>query len=430
MGGIKVNHNWVIIMAVQNQKQAGAPKRALRVSSKIAPQITKYYLKISKRYQTACALFIIVLLIYLVFILGAYGEYITYDNLQYLLRDLDTMASTGESSFSHIKYNKQSEQTFAVFKNGLATAGKESVSLFDSSGLLLCEDQISCNDPVLVPSEKYLMLYDIGGNSYSIYNSITRVISRQTDYKIVDGDMSDSGAFILVTRSNETKYVVELYNSALNHTMSIYKDNYIMDTAISSDGKLIVVCSAVPAETDFNCEIALYAEGNSEIYNKIVLSQTMPLYVHFLEDSFAVLCDNGLYFYDKDGVEISSYLFSGMTLEYADLSDEYTVIAGSENALGSENRIMVFAKDGSLLYNDIVKERVNSVCAPISQSGDAIAYILTPETVIQLSVSGNGEESEFTAKKENIREEDVLSIRAAGTGIVTCTSTGAYYLFQ
>ena len=119
-----------------------------------------------------------------------------------------------------------------------------------------------------------------------------------------------------------------------------------------------------------------------------------------------------------------------MTLEYGDMSDEYMVLAGSENALGSENRIMVFAADGTLLYNDIIKERVNSVCAPITKNGDAIAYILTPETVIQLSASGSGEESEFTVNEEDIREEDVLSIRAAGTGIVACTSTGAYYLFK
>ena len=417
-------------MAVQNRKQAGANKQALRVSSKIAPQITKYYLKISKRYQTACALFIIVLLVYLIFILGAYGEYITYANLQYLLRDIDTISSSGESSFSQIKYNSQSEQTFAVFKNGLATAGKESVSLFDSSGLLLCEDTISFSDPVLVPSNKYLMLYDIGGNSYAVYNSITRIVSRQTDYKIVDGDMSDSGAFILVTRSNETKYVVEVYNSALNHTMNIYKDNYVMDTAISKDGKRIVVCSAVPSATDFDCEIALYTEGNGEMFNKIVLSQTMPLYVRFLEDGFAVLCDNGLYFYDEDGVNVSSYLFSGMTLEYADLSEEYIVLAGSENALGSENRILVFEKNGTLLYNDIVKERINSVCAPVSNNGKAIAYLQTPENVIQLSASKENEETEYTLEKASIREEDVLSIRAADNGIVVCRATGAYYLFK
>lgn len=417
-------------MAVQNRKQAGANKQALRVSSKIAPQITKYYLKISKRYQTACALFVIVLLVYLVFILSVYGEYITYANLQYLLRDIDTITSSGESSFSQIKYSGQNEQTFAVFKNGLATAGKESVSLFDSSGLLLCEDPISFSDPVLVPSNKYLMLYDIGGNSYSIYNSITRVVSRQTDYKIVDGDMSDSGAFILVTRSNETKYVVEVYNSALNHTMSIYKDNYVMDTAISRNGKKIVVCSAVPAETDFNCEIALYTEGNSEMFNKIVLSQTMPLYVRFLEDGFAVLCDNGLYFYDEDGVNVSSYLFSGMTLEYADLSEEYIVLVASENALGSENRILVFENDGTLLYNEVVKKRVNGVCAPTEKSGKAIAYLLTPETVVRIFPSKNGEETEYTLEEESIREEDVLSIRAADNGIVVCRSTGAYYLFN
>jgi len=413
-------------MPLQQKKQAG--ERSLRVSSRITPQITKYYLKVSRQYRTACAVCIVLLLVYLVFIIGTFGEYITYDNMQYLLRDLDSMVSTGDSEFSQIQYRKQNNQTFAVFKNGLASAGKEYVSLFDSSGLLLCEDTVSMNDPVLVPSEKYLLVYDLGGYGYAVYNSITRVVSRSTDHRIMGGDMSDSGAFILITRSSETKYVVEHYNTALSQTMSIYKDNYVMDAAISRDGKRVAVCSAVPAETDFNCEIALYTAGSSEVHNMIILNRTMPLSVYAAEDGFVVLCDNGLYFYDTDGTKVSEYLTSGMTLEYADFSDRFTVLAGSENALGSENRICVFGKDGSLLYDRLHRERITGVCAAADKSGDTLAYLLTPEKIIRLAETADGEEP--VTEEADIREDDVIDVCAAGNGAIACTSTGAYYLFK
>ncbi len=421
--------------APEHQGSDGKAGQVLRVSAKITPRITKYYLKISKRYRAMQLFLVIVLMVYVVFIVGTFGSYITYDNLQYLLRDLDSMTSQGESEFSKIRYDKQSEQDFAFFKNGIAVAGKESVSLFDSTGLQLCKDQLNCSDPVLIPSEKYLLLYDMGGTGYSVYNSITRIVSRKTDHKIVDGDMSDSGAFVLVTRSGETKYVAELYNSALSHSMSIYKDNYVMDAAISKDGKRIVVCSAVPSDTDLDCEIALYKAGDKEFCHTVTVPRTMPLSVHFTENGFTVLCDNGLYFYDMDGKEVSVFLISGMTLEYADLSDQYMVLAGSENALGSEHRIMVLDADGTLLADGLLKERVMGLCAPSETDSDTLAYVLTADTVLRLhhaeqSAEGEPASAVFAADAEQIGESDVLALCAANRGVIIFTAADAYYLFN
>lgn len=397
------------------------------LSEKTPPPSVRYYQKIAHRYQTACAVSILALLCYLVVILGAFGDYITYDNLQYLIRDLDTVVSSGENTFSNIQYDRQSEMTFAVFKNGLATAGKESFSLFDSSGLRLSENQISYTNPVLVPSSKYLLLYDLTGKDYAVYNALTRVIARVSDHKIIDGDMSDSGSFLLVTRSNETKYVVELYNDALNHTMSVYKDNYVMDAAINQDGSMIAVCSAVPSDTNFDCEISFYAKGNGATYNTVNLTDTMPLQARFFGNTLVVLCDNGLYFYDKDGVPISAYALQGMTLEYADMSRSYVVLACSENALGSENRILVFDLEGTVLADAVVRERVTGVCAPLNRSEKAVAYLLTPERVAMLTP---GEGGGYEVMEETVKEGDVLAIRATGTGVVACTATAAVYLFN
>ncbi len=413
-------------------KQAG---QVLRVSTKITPKITKYYLKVSRRYRVMQLFLIAALMAYVVFIVGSFGSYITYDNLQYLLRDLDSMTSQGESEFTRIRYDKQGEQDFAFFKNGIAAAGKESVSLFDSTGLQLCRDQLNCNDPVLVPSDKYLLLYDMGGTGYSVYNSITRVVSRKANHKIVDGDMSDSGAFVLVTRSGETKYVAELYNSALSHTMNIYKDNYVMDTAISKDGSRVVICSAIPAVTDLDCEIALYKAGDKEFCHTVTLPRTLPLSVTFTEDGFVVLCDNGLYFYNMEGDETSVFLTSGMTLEYADLSGGHIVLSGSENALGSEHRIIVLAADGTLIANGILKERVMGIASPSETDGDTLAYVLTPDAVLRLLPKGLQSDTDqssdvFSWESEPIGEADVLALRSANRGVLVFTAADAYYLFN
>ncbi len=426
-------------MAPHQKTSRQTTEQTVNVSGKIKPAVTKYYLKISGRYRLWQIALILLLLVYIFFIVNAFGKYITYDNMQYLLRDFDSMSRTGESEFSRIRYDRQSEQTFTVFKNGIAQAGKESMELFDSTGLLLCSDRTNFNDPVLVPSEKYLLLYDMGGTGYSVYNAITRVISRTEEYRIADGDMSDTGAFILVTRSGETKYMVKHYNSALTHTMNIYKDNFVMDAAISRNGRQIVVASAVPSATDFDCEIALYNVGETEMQKKILLPHTMPMSVYFGEDGFTVLCDNKLCFYNKEGEELAVHTLSGMTLEYADLTQNGTVLAASENALGSENRIMVFSPEGELLANDMLRERVMGVGVPSLKDDNAVAYILTPEKVLRLTPAETEEKDDdsatpkyggFAVEEEHVGAEDVLAIRPAGRGVIVCTATGAYYLFS
>ncbi len=413
--------------------------QGVNVSGKIQPAVTKYYLKIAKRYRFVQILLILVLILYVFLIISVFGKYITYNNLQYLLRDFDAMAQTGEGDFTTIRYTRQNEQTFAVFKNGIAVAGKETMELYDSTGLLLTGDRAGYNDPMLVPSEKYLLLYDSGGTDYAVYNSLTRVISRKEEHKIVGGDMSDTGAFVLITRSNETKYAIKHFNSALNHAMTIYKDNYVMDAAISRDGKRIVVCSAVPSATDFDCELALYAAGQSDMVKKVILPHTMPLSVIFGDDGFTVLCDNGLYFYDRDGEIIVSHSLSGMTPKHADLGYDHIVIAADENAIGSENRILVFARDGELLLNEMLKERVTGVGAPSDKDGNALAYVLTPKTVLRLTPESTAAKDEdsttaryagFAVEEADTGSEDVLAIRTANHGVVVYTATGAYHLFQ
>jgi len=425
-------------MALQNNKKntdplTEQPEQAIEISSKVIPKVNKYYLKVSKNYRTAQFLALIVLLVYLFFILTTFGSHITYDNIKYLMRDLDSMMTRDNNEFTQIKYPKQNEQVFTVFKNGIAAAGKESVLLFDSTGLQLCKDRLNYNDPVLVPSEKYLLLYDMGGKEYSVYNSISRVISRTTDHKIIGGDMSDTGAFILVTRSNETKYVVEHYNNSLNRTMRIFKDNYVMDAAVSKDGKQILICSAIPFSTDLDCEISLYTAGNSEGTATIVLPRTMPLSVHFTDTGFIVLCDNGLYFYDMAGKEIAATPIKGFTLKYADLSDHYTVLAGSENSIGSTHRIMVFSKDGSILADTVLNDRVTGVSAPSSKDPDTYSYILTPNSILRL---GKGDQqaapliTNITWDSTNTEISDVMALLPSREGIIAFTDTAAYYLFN
>lgn len=393
-------------------------RTAVSVAEKIEPQINRYYLKVSKRYMALGIFLMLTLIVYIVCVMLFFGEYVTYDNLKYLVRDWSAMTLTGDDSFTDIVYNGNDNTHFAYFRNGLVVCDNDSYMYYDNSGIQLIDDDIGCADPAVSSSEKYVLVYDVGGNEYAVYNQLTQIIRRKADGTIIAGDIADDGSLILVTRSRETRFVVEVYNAAFNKTMNIYKENYVLDAAVSPNGDMIIICSAVPADTDFNTEIEICRNGQSERVALMSYEHTMPLEVVATSEGFTLLCDNGIYFFDYDGHITKSAGFDGMSLAYADINDVSSAVVGSVNALGSENRVMAFDTAGNVLYNQEMSRRVKGVYAG-RDTENAPVYILTTDSVIKVKADG-------TMSEHKPESGEILTVIPLREGVLICRESGAY----
>lgn len=396
------------------------PGMELRVADGIHPQTNRYYAGMAKRYRMAARVFLILMLLFVLVVLTAGSEYITYDNLTYLARDFDLTVDGGNAFFTTISYPRHESMKFSAYKSGMAAAGSDTLSIYDSGGIMLLSDPLNYTEPCMTVSDKYVLAYDLGGREYTVYNTLTRVIRRETDFKILSADMSDCGAFVLVTRSNETKYVVELYNEALNHTMSIYKDHYVMDAAVRDDGKRLVIVSALPEQTNFSCEVSFCAEGEAEPKMTIVCEGLLPLDVQFHpDDSFTVLCDGAVLFFDRNGELVSRYDLTGMTLVSADMADGYVALLGAENALGSENRVVVLDTSGRELFSRVYRERMQQILVTREEEGEPLCAVLTASSVLLMTEDG-------IAQICPLEDDDVLTVRKGAGGIMICTKDCMY----
>jgi len=395
---------------------------AVPVAERFLPQINRYYYKISKKYMTVGILLALVLVLYLICVMAFFGEYVTYENLKYLIRDFSAVSVPGSSDFTKIVYNGSDSMTFSMFRGGVAACDGDSYLYYDTGGINLISDDMNYADPVLVPSEKYLLAYDVGGTGYSIYNQLTRIVQREADGRIMAGDIGDDGSCILVTRSRETRFVVDVYNSAFNKTMSIYKENYVLDAAVSPDGTYIIIVSAVPSDTDFNCEIEICMTGRGEALTRLVYEHTMPLDVYAYEDSFLVLCDNGIYAYNYSGASLNGVSFSGMQLKYASDGGKSVVCAGQVNTLGTESRILSVSADGEVLCDTVHAMRVTGVYAA-PDPDRVLAYVKTPDAVLSIGADGETEEHESAIP-------DILTVLPTPGGAVICGKSSAYLAFE
>ena len=390
------------------------------VAGSIKPQVNRYYLRVSRRYMTAGILLMLTLVLYIMGVMAFFGDYVTYDNLKYLSRDFSAISLGGGADFENIVYNGRDNLKFEYFREGVAMVNGDTLTYYDPSGIALINEKINYTDPVIVGGDKYMLVYDLGGTGYSIYNQLTKIIGKEADGRIVACDIATEGASVIVTRSHETKYVATLYNAAFKKSMSIYKDNYVTDVAISPDGKRVVITSAIPAESDFSCEIDICAAGRSESVRVMTYEHTMPLDVYAADDGFAVLCDSGIYYYDYDGKSRGSYTFDGMSLMYADINEAGAVIVGSTSAIGNEYRVIVLDGTGSLMCDRVINERIAAVYAS-RNTKTAVAYLKTSNSLIAL-----GAEDDVILASDS--DGEIVAAVPVGDGAVVCRRGGAEFI--
>ena len=396
-------------------------EKRLAVAGKIEPEVNRYYARIAKRYTAAGIAALFLFLVYLGGVIVFASDSITTENLSYLVRDFGTAADESARDFGRIVYNGSSDTTFAWFRGGLSVCGPDSYRYFDKNGLSVISDPLNWSDPVLVPGEKYMLLFDLGGTGWAVYNQLTGIVSRESDERIIAADIASDGSLVMVTRSRDTRYVVSLYNAAFNQTMLNYKDSYVLAAAISGDGEQFLVASAVPSSTDFDCEIEVCRRGEETPLTTDILSHAMPLMARATESGFVVLCDSAVHYYDTYGVRQKTVSLSGMTLKYADILSGRVAMVGQVNALGSEHRILVLDSDGSTLCDEVLRQRIAGVTMGRNPS-DAVCYLRTNDSVIRMRADGS-----FESYAPDSGE--IIGVVPLSSGALLCQKAAAWQIF-
>jgi hypothetical protein len=160
-----------------------------------------YLAKASYRYayikRILCVALVIVIALFI--LSGA----LSYEKLYYLAKDIKLANDYVNSELDTITYNVGNSQTFATYREGLAIASRERFSIFTSGGRELLSFDHSYGNPALASSEKYILLYDVGGKQFSLYNSFSKVYDKTLENSIYGASISKKGTFAIITRSKD-----------------------------------------------------------------------------------------------------------------------------------------------------------------------------------------------------------------------------------
>ncbi len=378
------------------------------------PPRNAYYDKAAALCRTAkyLTLFVLIVVILGGFFMGS-GS-VTYANFVYLLRDFDTILGSGGETVPSIRYGAADDRQYLVYRDGLALVGSSGVEVYNGAGKRTLDEKTGYAAPHADASAQYMLLYDMGGTEYALYNSLTQIHTEKLDYPISGGTISDSGMYAVVTRTREYTSAVLLYGKNFKLKNRYLKDKYVLDVAISDDGRRIAIVSVETKDGAYLAEFQLCAPGEESAIATFSVPGAFPMSVRFFDDnSFAVLCDTALYFYGADGEARGVYPFTDQTPSRFVLDGSTAALVFAANVVGTESRISLFSPLGELIREVSCSGKAQG----LALAGDTV-YLMTEQYLYRLPADGHAERLNYAGGGK--------ALLAVGDDVLLCGASTAY----
>ena len=344
---------------IRRSNNKETPKSSLSEPKKY----NEYYENISVRLGIAQVILYLSLFAFVVLAFVFNTNLITYQNFYYFFQDLNASAEMVDIFNSDsVSYPTSQQQSFALYRRGLAVAGNHSVTVFSATGRQLLSENVQYQNPTAVGAGKYLLVYEFGGTKYSLYNSNVQIHSAQSESPIRGAAVSDSGSYALISSSQGATSTVSLYNDRFSLINRYHKSGYVMDVAINFDGEKIAILTSSPSGAGFSTSLMLAEAGRGEAIEETFVSDSIGLSCCFTSSqNISVVCQNGITFLHSDGKKLTEYSFDGKIPALMDLNADGVAVCLKKNMISPRNIVIVFDKDGKIVYNETIVTEAENV---------------------------------------------------------------------
>ena len=353
-----------------------------------APQ-NEYYEAVSERCGRVQVFLYLILLAFVAVSFLMNTDLITYQNLYYFAKDLNSATETVDVLHTDsISYPTDTSQSFALYRQGLAVAGNTSVTIFTASGRQTVSQNVQYQNPVAVGTGKYLLVYELDGTSYSLYNSYTQIHSGKTEAPIRCATMSDCGMYAIVTESEEYASVVRLYSRSFEPINQYRYNGYVTDVAINAKGTYLSVLMSRMENGALVTNLNVYEPQKDTMYAQCAIGNGLGIRCGFTDsDIVTVLSGDGVYSVSVGGKLISEYHFEGKNIKAFDLSDDGCAVVLKGNRSADKQQVIIFDKKGKIKHQSIVDQTVRSI---VEKNGNV--YLMCADGLLRIQ-GADGQET-------------------------------------
>lgn len=302
----------------------------------------------------------LMLLIIVVLIAFLLSGNISYQKLFYLTKDINLASDYVSSVHDTITYNVGNSQSFAAFRSGIAVASRERLSIFSSGGRELFSSNHAYGNPTLKTSDQYILLYDVGGKQFSLYNSFSKLNEGVLNHPIYDGFISQSGTFALVTKSEDYDSVVKVYhNNGTKYDYNFSKGR-VASVSLSQNGLQIAVLLIRTNKTEISTELRLYKIGSNNYSSAELTFSGIPYEMKMFDGgNIAVIGEKGVNVFNSNLSLIGEYLSDSEIYSYSFGNDN--IVISHSNTDNAKTEVVVLNKRGKIEKKLDFEDRVMDI---------------------------------------------------------------------
>ncbi len=353
-----------------------------------APSVP-YYTNLSERFNLARIVLYMILLVFVVVTVISSRHLITYENLYYLVKDINAASLTAQSQADHLNYPLSGVSAdFAVYRGGLTIVGDQEITVLSGSGKQTLSDNVSLSAPRVRAGEQYFLTFSRGETDFSVYNAFVQVHKESTEYPIYDACMARGGAFAVLTRSKDYTSEVIFYDEDMGKVAAAHLGGYVTSMSLSPDGKVLAVVSLDMEKEDYTTKLTLIRRGVSGVTSRdVIMDEAAALGVGFVsDDRLAAMYEDRLCFYQADGDLVKELPFGSWAPLFWACGDSYVAVLSKHPESLSASYLQVFDRSGRLVYQTALNI-ANDIKGLLLRGQDV--YIHMNERILYISDKGN-----------------------------------------
>ena len=259
------------------------------------------------------------------------------------------------------------------------------ISAYSSAGKQLFSQSHGFEKPVITVSKAKALIYGVGSHEYMIFDPSGLKNSAETENEIICGAVSDSGVYALVTYSSNYASQVNVYSKRHKEIYKWFSANdTVNNVPLSSSGRKLAVSTYNSSSGVFNSKFNIlnYKSATPEFTE--TYDNTL---IYGIKDcnksSVAVIKSNGVDFVKWHNKNVTTYK-DDYSIFFFRQSSSYSVAVFNRESDSTDNKIVIFAKNGNLKHTVKYSGTIKDICV----KGRNI-YCLADTGITVLDFEGN-----------------------------------------
>jgi len=359
-------------------------KEKIRLSGDDFAAQNPYHAAIARGYHIAQLTLFSLLACFIILSMLIRSDDITYENLFYLFKDIHAAVDSTDVTFSTLVYDADETQNFATYRGGLAVAGESGLTVFTATGRQTLTQSLHMTAPQLLTSSRYVLVYEQGGEDFSLYNSFARLHTGKMGGRIHCAAISDAGWFAIAAQKDAGSAVISVYDKNMNLKTEFFKNAYATSLALNDDGSLLAVVTTDAVGGVYQTKLELYRTGTDELQQEWTFTDLFPLSCSFADNKTLYLTstERMLVLHRKGDILVDMSFDMGIHRAY---------LCPNGYALSlSDGTLAIYTVDGILIGQRTDADNIRSVLV-----GAETIHMMTDHTLMTYRIK-SGESSSVT----------------------------------